>query len=120
MSKSQRLNKKKILFFTVAAIILSPLVWIGATYIMIVLDTKGLECEELPNWDQAEKIFYEHNDTISQIEAISPGNIFVSLHEPCADKGEVVISYDSIDSRNKIKDLIGDSFYGIPYVMYNI
>lgn len=69
---------------------------------------------------QAEQIYNEHLDTVEQIENISPGYVFVSLVERCLGKGEVEIYYDTNSTRNQIKDLIGDTFFGIPYVMFNI
>ena len=69
---------------------------------------------------QAEQIYNQHLDTVERIENISPGNVFVSLVERCPGKGEVEICYDTISTRNQIKDLIGDMFFGVPYVMFNI
>ncbi len=83
-------------------------------------DSKEAHCNQMPNWSQAQKIFQENNATIEQIKNISPGMVFVELRERCPGKGEVVFYFDTIDTRNQIKTMIGDSFYGIPYVMYNV
>ena len=83
-------------------------------------DSRRVPCDRLPNLSQAQQIFNEHNDTVEQLEKISPNNVFISLVERCPGKGEVEIMYDTINTRNQIKKLIGDSFFGIPYVMFNI
>ncbi len=92
----------------------------GGWYFAIWQDNKEIHCDQMPNWSQAQKIFQENNATIEQIKNINPGMVFVELREACPNKGEVVIYYDTIQTRNQIKALIGDSFFGIPYVMYNI
>ena len=98
------------------AFVLNRLGW----WNFIIYGSKEVPCEQLPTWALAQKIFQEHYDTIKQIENISPGHVFVELRERCSGKGEVVIYYDTIQTQNQIKDLIGNTFHGIPYVMYNI
>ena len=88
--------------------------------LIIRQDSKRVPCDQLPSMSQAEQIYNEHLDTVEQIENISPSKVFVSLVERCPGKGEVEIHYDTISTRRQIKDLIGDTFFGIPYVMFNI
>jgi len=94
--------------------------WVVEPLLIIGQDTKRVPCDQLPNMSQAEQIYNEHLDTVEQIENINPGNVFVSLVERCPGKGEVEIHYDTMSTRKLIKDLIGDTFFGIPYVMFNI
>lgn len=89
-------------------------------YILILRDAEHVPCDQLPDLSQAEKIYNEHLDTVEQIENISPDNVFVLLIERCPGKGEVEIQYDTMSTRKQIKNLIGDTFFGIPYVMFNI
>ena len=84
-------------------------------------DTKGVPCAQLPDIESAKKIYLDHNDTIKEIENVSPGFIWVELATGrCEGKAEVQIFYDSRDSRNEIKAIIGNLFFGIPYRMFNI
>ena len=94
--------------------------WVVEPLLIIGQDTKRVPCDQLPDMSQAEQIYNEHLDTVEQIENINPGNVFVSLVERCPGKGEVEIHYDTMSTRKQIKDLIGDTFFGIPYVMFNI
>ena len=94
--------------------------WIVEPLFINWQDSKRVPCDQLPNMSQAEQIYNDHLDTVEQIENISPGKVFMSLVERCPGKGEVEIHYDTISTRNQIKDLIGDTFFGIPYVMFNI
>lgn len=96
------------------------LYWVVEPLFIIWQDSQRVPCDQLPNMSQAEQIYNEHLDIVEQIENINPGHVFVSLVERCPGKGEVEISYDTISTRNQIKDLIGDTFFGIPYVMINI
>ncbi len=117
-------NKKWVLLFVfISGIILGGAIifyWVVEPLFIIGQDTKRVPCDQLPNMSQAEQIYNEHLDTVEQIENINPGNVFVSLVERCPGKGEVEIHYDTMSTRKQIKDLIGDTFFGIPYVMFNI
>lgn len=94
--------------------------WVVEPLLIIKQDAERVPCDQLPNITLAEKIYNEHLDTVEQIENISPDNVFVSLVERCPGKGEIEIRYDTMTTRKKIKDLIGDTFFGISYVMFNI
>jgi hypothetical protein len=94
--------------------------WVVEPFFVIWQDSERVSCDQLPNMGQAEQIYNEHLDIVAQIENINPGNVFVSLVERCPGKGEVEIQYDTISTRKQIKNLIGDTFFGIPYVMFNI
>ncbi|MFX1535835.1 MAG: hypothetical protein ACFFDI_16595 [Promethearchaeota archaeon] len=81
----------------------------------------GIPCEELPNIEEVRRIVQEHQDKIEEIENTSPGNVWVEINERCEGKGELFIYYDTIATRNKIIDIIGaETFYGVPYRMFNV
>ncbi len=117
-------NKKWVLLLVfISGIILGGAIifyWVVEPLFIIGQDTKQVPCDQLPDMSQAEQIYNEHLDTVEQIENINPDNVFVSLVERCPGKGEVEIYYDTMSTRKQIKDLIGDTFFGIPYVMFNI
>lgn len=67
------------------------------------------------------KTIEEHQDIITSIENTSPGFVWVEINKPCDGKGKLLIYYDTITTRNKIKSIIGDEiFFGVPYRMFNI
>ena len=83
--------------------------------------SSGLPCEELPDIEEVRNAIEDHQDIIEEIENTSPGNVWISINERCDGKGELFIYYDTIDTKNKILELIGDdTFFGIPYRMFNV
>ncbi|MFX0124000.1 MAG: hypothetical protein ACFFAE_10200 [Candidatus Hodarchaeota archaeon] len=119
----QRKKRCVLLIVFISAIILGGAILfyrVVEPLFIIWQDNTRVPCDQLPNISQAEQIYNEHLDTVEQIENISPGKVFVSLVERCSEKGEVEIHYDTMNTRKQIKDLIGDTFFGIPYVMFNI
>ena len=57
----------------------------------------------------------EHKEVIQQIETIDPGFIMVYIDSSCPGKGSLVIEYPSHADRLQIEELIGDTFFGIPW-----
>ena len=85
-------------------------------------DTTYVPCEQLPTIDAVEKMLIEHNDTRTQLEKLSLTNS-ISIDpstKRCPGKAELVISYGTHDQREKIKKVIGDTFFGVPYWMTNV
>ncbi len=115
--------------FYALIIILVIIVSIGSIPIVILAfsiyetlkDNSGLPCEELPDIETVRQIIEDHQDLIEEIENTSPGNVWVEINERCDGKGELFIYYDTIYTKNKIKELIGgDTFFGVPYRMFNV
>ncbi|MBY9004029.1 MAG: hypothetical protein KGD73_08665, partial [Candidatus Lokiarchaeota archaeon] len=80
-----------------------------------------LPCEELPDIEIVRNILENYQDLVEEIENTSPGNVWVTINERCEGKGELFIYYDTFNTKNKILDLIGsDTFFGVPYRMFNI
>jgi hypothetical protein len=78
-------------------------------------------CSRLPTLERAEAVLAEHNDTIEQIKALNPGNVWMDLDSAhCPGKAELLIYYATIYDKHKIKELIGETFFGIPYRMFNV
>lgn len=83
--------------------------------------SSALPCEELPDIEIVRNTLEDHQDLIEEIENTSPGNVWITINERCDGKGELFIYYDTFDTKNKILDLIGgDTFFGVPYRMFNI
>ncbi|UCG04386.1 MAG: hypothetical protein JSW11_10445 [Candidatus Heimdallarchaeota archaeon] len=117
-------NKKWVLLIVfISGIMLGGAIFfyqVVESLFIIWQDNQRVPCDQLPTMSQAEQIYNEHLDTVEQIENISPGKVFVSLVERSPGKGEVEIEYDTMSTRNQIKDLIGGTFFGIPYIMHNV
>lgn len=83
----------------------------------VVYDNRinNLGCEELPPLSDVERIMEEHKEVIQQIEAIDPGFIIVYIDSSCPGKGSLVIEYPSHADRLRIQELIGNTFFGVPW-----
>ena len=127
ITRSKR-NTKSHTFYGLI-IILVIIVSIGSIPMVILAfelfetfkDSSGLPCEELPDIETVRQTIEDHQDVIEEIENTSPGNVWVEINERCDGKGELFIYYDTIYTKNKIKELIGgDTFFGVPYRMFNV
>ena len=121
-------RKTKSHKFYALIIILVIIVSIGSIPIVILAfdiyetfkDSSGLPCEDLPDIETVRQTIEDHQDSIEEIENTSPGNVWVEINERCDGKGELFIYYDTIYTKNKIKEIIGgDTFFGVPYRMFN-
>ena len=80
-----------------------------------------LPCEDLPDIETVRQIVEDHQDVIQDIENTSPGYVWVVIHERCNGKGELHIYYDTVYTKEKILEIIGaDTFFGIPYRLFNV
>jgi len=119
MTKSRKIR----LLLVVILIILVAVVWIEAethflqNYISsAVYDNKIIYlCEELPPLSEVERIVEENKEVIRQVESIDPGFISVYIDSSCPGKGSLVIEYPSHADRLRIEELIGDTFFGVPW-----
>jgi len=127
IARSKRYTKSHT--FYVLIIILVIIVSIGSIPIVILVfeifetikDSSGLPCEALPDIETVRQIIEDHWDLIEEIENTSPGNVWIEINERCDGKGELFIYYDTIYTKNKIKEIIGgDTFFGVPYRMFNV
>jgi len=97
-----------------------PIVILAFSILETIKGSSGLPCEALPDIETVRQIIEDHQDIIEEIENTSPGNVFVEINERCDGKGELFIYYDTIYTKNKIKEIIGgDTFFGVPYRMFN-
>lgn len=80
-----------------------------------------LPCEYLPDIETVQQVVEDHQDVIQEIEDLSPGYIWVEIHERCNGKGELYIYYDTEHNREQIIKFIGaETFFGIPYRLFNV
>lgn len=90
----------------------------------VVYDNRkhGVSCEGLPPLSEVERIVEEHQDVIEEIRKINPGFIRVEIGAParCPGKGDIYIEYASHKDRVRIEELIGGTFFGVPWRGVNI
>lgn len=84
-----------------------------------------LRCEDLPEIAEVEQTIEVHQDVIKEIEAVHPGFIRVTIgstvnHKDCPGRGYLVIEYASHADRMQIEALIGETFFGIPWMGLNL
>ncbi len=80
-----------------------------------------LPCEELPEIEKVRQVVEDHKDIIEEIENTSPEYVWVEINERCNGKGELFIYYDTVYTRDKILEIIGgDTFFGVPYRLFNV
>ncbi len=87
----------------------------------VVYDNRqhGVRCEDLPPLSKVERIVEEHQDVFTEIENIA---VSVRIASParCPEKGAIVIEYASHRDRIRIEELIGETFFGVPWRGVNI
>ncbi len=98
------------------AISLSPnarlIGWVVSDY----SDRKGLHCEQLPTAERVRQVLDEHQAEWRQVRKHSD---WVEVDtERCPGKADLAIYYPTDRDRTRIKRLIGESFFGIPYRMF--
>lgn len=78
-------------------------------------------CDTLPSVTDVEQSLKDHAQVQKQIESINLGAVFVDVEEvsSCPGKAVVAINYATDNDRERIKQIIGSNFFGIPYRMYN-
>ena len=79
-------------------------------------------CDEVPTPEEVRRVLEEHAHVVRQIEAVNPGFTTVEVNTfSCVDRANIRILYATAGDRELIKALLGDaeSFFGVPYRMYN-
>jgi hypothetical protein len=105
--------------FILAALILAETTkhffgrWIAST----IYDNRAifLSCDELPDLSDVKSEMEQHNQVIQEIKNIDPENIEITIDNSCPGKGSLIIYYPSHNDRTQIEELLGDSFFGIPW-----
>lgn len=78
-------------------------------------DRKGLPCEQLPTAGHVRRVIDEHQAEWRQVQQHSD---WVEVDtERCPGKADLAIYYPTEPDKARIKQVIGDSFFGIPYRM---
>ena len=126
MSKPKKLG----LLLLSGIILIAILVWIES-YTHLIHDwtasvlydnhVNNLSCQELPNLAETEQIVEEHQEVIQQIKNIRPNFIRVYIDSSsCSGKGILVIEYASHEDRLLIEEIVGETFFGVPWKGINM
>lgn len=77
-----------------------------------------VDCEDLPTLNEVQNIVEKNRQTIAEIEKL---NGWLTLDsERCPGKADVTIYYSSITQRAQIREMLGKTFFGVPYQMRNV
>ena len=77
-------------------------------------------CDRLPPIDVVQQTIQLHVDATRAVEDRSRGIwIEAASAESCSGKGYIHIYYDTLETRRRIKDMLGNTFFGVPYIMQN-
>ncbi len=114
-------NKK--LSWSLAAILVVAIIGIGFLgYQYLFADRRAVACDKLPSVQTVQTTLTEHADTIRELEKLGPENTIRLEADAtrCSGKADILIYYGTESQRAKIKQNIGDTFFGVPYRMANI
>jgi hypothetical protein len=78
-------------------------------------------CDQLPTVAAVKQTVADHDEVRAQIEQINPGFVMVEIDEveQCPGKAMLHISYATVIDQERIKQLIGNTFFGVPYTTQN-
>src|SRR3989338_5431854 len=79
-------------------------------------DFSLMSCADLPSVEEANKIIDQNKEVFDKVQELSRGFVSVDMHT-CTGKAHILIQYETLENRKSIKNLIGDTFFGIPYSM---
>lgn len=79
-------------------------------------------CNELPSAEAIERTLEQHASTRAQIEQLNPNAIVFVIEENkrCPEKATLVIYHATAAEEKQIRQLLGESFFGIPYELRNV
>lgn len=104
------------IFFTIIAI--------GVMEVIYALQDQVPACEKMPmrTIKEVQQLLEEHDNTRQQIEQLSPsGSISLMADDSrCPGRAEILIYYGSERQKKLIKKNIGETFFGVPYRMFNV
>lgn len=84
--------------------------------------TNQISCDELPTMSHIQQTLIDNKETQKRIENLNPGVITFVIEESkdCPGKAILVIYHATAREEQQIEDLIGNTFFGIPYDLRNI
>ncbi|MFA6098223.1 MAG: hypothetical protein WCV50_01730 [Patescibacteria group bacterium] len=119
-SKSFR-AKNLIFLFIIVGLIAAAGIYLFFTLVVFKEKSwnKPIACDELYSKNQTENILMNNKVLLGEIEKAGGHYVYVNLRNDCEDKGEIIIMYNSTDQAQRIRDLVGQTFQGLPYRLVN-
>lgn len=81
-------------------------------------------CDELPSITTAQRAIDAHPETVSRLEALpdAANAVWVRAYSPkeCPGKGGINVTYDNVTTKEEIKEILGERFFGVPYSLSNV
>lgn len=80
-------------------------------------------CGELPTPEAVDEVVADHPEVIEKLESLSTSNsvrVSVTPVEECPRGAALLITYGGLSTREQIRELLGEDFFGVPYRMLNI
>ena len=94
----------------------------GAYQILTIPPLRPLiSCSNFPAIAEARKVLQQHQQFIQKLQTDNSGFILVDARELqyCPGKAMIHVEYAGEQDCPAIKQMIGDTFFGIPYVLAN-
>lgn len=121
--------RRDLLIFLVAflAIVLVGLVVVGVSFwtsTATMREDRSLPpCGELPTPRAVDEVVGDHPEVIEKLESLSSSNsVMVSVIpvDGCPQGAALLITYGGLSTRDQIRELLGEDFFGVLYRMRNI
>lgn len=121
------INKKALISSILAGLALTscglaqPLLLASCDESSIKLPTVLKSCNKLPELTEAQKVINDHEQFIKQLEKDNPRLLFVDIHKTpfCSNKAIIRIEYGGDTACEPIREAIGETFFGVPYILIN-
>lgn len=79
-------------------------------------------CDELPSVEAIKHALEQHASTRAQVEQLNPNAIVFAIEESrhCPGRATLVIYHATTSEGKQIRQLLGDTFFEIPYKLRNV
>lgn len=110
-----------LLLLTTGCNTVQPLLLSSCNEFSIKLPTTLKLCSELPQLTEVEQLLNKHKEFIEKLERENPRLLLVDAYKTpfCVDKSIIKIEYGGDTACEPIRQLIGETFFGVPYVLIN-
>ena len=77
-------------------------------------------CSDLPSRASAETAFRENPETVADLQALIGIRPEIVSPKACPTRAGILIYYGGTSDLKRVRELIGDDFFGIPYGTANV
>ena len=88
------------------------------------MDLNQVPCDNLPSLEEAQRVLSEHEDTQRQLQSRLGVWVNADIEDDCAmyhgvERGIISIYYSNLYQKQEIRSILGDTFFGTPYQLFN-